>query len=325
MRVDKAWNRKTGQAPGDKVRGRRGVARRQLGAVSLGAQAGVSPGGGRGNPRHQVVGRCPSRVLRCRWGRVLAGVGRWRRVHQRRRRLLRLRGRRRPSTSRSWASHRVSMVVATGSWPPTAASSPSATRRLRDRPGRCTSTQPIVGLVPTPDGQGYWLVASDGGVFSFGDAVVLRIEGGTHAEPAHRRHGRHQGWPRLLAGGGRRRRVQLRRRPLLRFAGRQASEHSPLPASRRHVTEMATCWRPVTAESSPSVPPGSTARRRADLMRPSPGVAGTFFGNGYTLASVEREHLQLRRFVVLRGVGRNASTNSPIVGLAFFEHPLTDI
>jgi hypothetical protein len=29
---------------------------------------------------------------------------------------------------------------------------------------------PVVGLVPTPSGQGYWLVARDGGVFSFGDA-----------------------------------------------------------------------------------------------------------------------------------------------------------
>ncbi len=29
---------------------------------------------------------------------------------------------------------------------------------------------PIVGIVPTPSGLGYWLVASDGGVFAFGDA-----------------------------------------------------------------------------------------------------------------------------------------------------------
>ena len=25
-------------------------------------------------------------------------------------------------------------------------------------------------MAPTPDGEGYWLVASDGGIFSFGDA-----------------------------------------------------------------------------------------------------------------------------------------------------------
>jgi len=29
---------------------------------------------------------------------------------------------------------------------------------------------PVVGMVPTPDGRGYWLVAADGGVFTFGDA-----------------------------------------------------------------------------------------------------------------------------------------------------------
>ncbi|MGH9063020.1 MAG: hypothetical protein ACRD0L_03440 [Acidimicrobiales bacterium] len=30
--------------------------------------------------------------------------------------------------------------------------------------------KPIVGMAPTADGKGYWLVASDGGIFSFGDA-----------------------------------------------------------------------------------------------------------------------------------------------------------
>jgi len=30
--------------------------------------------------------------------------------------------------------------------------------------------RPIVGIAATPDGRGYWLVASDGGIFAFGDA-----------------------------------------------------------------------------------------------------------------------------------------------------------
>ncbi|MDA8342670.1 MAG: hypothetical protein M0007_10685, partial [Actinomycetota bacterium] len=30
--------------------------------------------------------------------------------------------------------------------------------------------QPVVGMAATPDGDGYWLVASDGGIFAFGDA-----------------------------------------------------------------------------------------------------------------------------------------------------------
>jgi hypothetical protein len=31
--------------------------------------------------------------------------------------------------------------------------------------------KPIVGMDATPDGGGYWLVASDGGIFPFGDAA----------------------------------------------------------------------------------------------------------------------------------------------------------
>jgi hypothetical protein len=31
--------------------------------------------------------------------------------------------------------------------------------------------QPVVDMSSTPSGQGYWLVASDGGVFTFGDAT----------------------------------------------------------------------------------------------------------------------------------------------------------
>ena len=36
--------------------------------------------------------------------------------------------------------------------------------------GSIRLNQPIVGMASTPDGGGYWLVASDGGIFSFGDA-----------------------------------------------------------------------------------------------------------------------------------------------------------
>jgi hypothetical protein len=37
---------------------------------------------------------------------------------------------------------------------------------------------PVVSLVPTPTGRGYWLVATDGGVFSFGDAGFRGSMGG---------------------------------------------------------------------------------------------------------------------------------------------------
>jgi hypothetical protein len=35
-------------------------------------------------------------------------------------------------------------------------------------------------MAATPGGGGYWLVASDGGVFSFGDATFLGSMGGQH-------------------------------------------------------------------------------------------------------------------------------------------------
>ena len=41
-----------------------------------------------------------------------------------------------------------------------------------------TSNASFVGMAATPDGKGYWLVAADGGVFSFGDANFYGSEGG---------------------------------------------------------------------------------------------------------------------------------------------------
>jgi hypothetical protein len=39
---------------------------------------------------------------------------------------------------------------------------------------------PIVGMAATPDGGGYYLVASDGGIFTFGDARFVGSTGGIH-------------------------------------------------------------------------------------------------------------------------------------------------
>ena len=40
--------------------------------------------------------------------------------------------------------------------------------------------QPVVGIASTPDGGGYWEVASDGGIFAFGDAGFYGSMGGSH-------------------------------------------------------------------------------------------------------------------------------------------------
>jgi hypothetical protein len=45
-------------------------------------------------------------------------------------------------------------------------------------PTTLASNAPMVGLASTPDGKGYWLVASDGGIFAFGDAAYYGSMGG---------------------------------------------------------------------------------------------------------------------------------------------------
>ena len=76
--------------------------------------------------------------------------------------------------------------------------------RLRRRPASTARwaakplNKPIVGMAATPDGGGYWLVASDGGIFAFGDAHVLRLDGRPAAQRPDRRHGRRRGDRGLL-------------------------------------------------------------------------------------------------------------------------------
>ncbi len=83
-------------------------------------------------------------------------------------------------------------------------------------------------MAPTPDGHGYWLVASDGGIFSYGDAQFYGSTGFDPAQQADRRHGADAGRPRLLARRVRRRHLQFRRRRVLRLGRRQ-----PQPRPRR--------------------------------------------------------------------------------------------
>ena len=62
---------------------------------------------------------------------------------------------------------------------------------LPGSPGGSGLVAPAVGMASTPDGQGYWLVAADGGVFSFGDARLLRLDGRHRAARPRGRHRRH--------------------------------------------------------------------------------------------------------------------------------------
>ena len=60
---------------------------------------------------------------------------------------------------------------ATASWPPTAASSATGPARpFLGSMGGTPLNKPVVGMAVMPGGDGYDLVASDGGIFSFGSA-----------------------------------------------------------------------------------------------------------------------------------------------------------
>ena len=62
-----------------------------------------------------------------------------------------------------------SVVTLTAATTPTAAAvEPSPA--FYGSTGNIALNRPIVGMAATPDGGGYWLVASDGGIFAFGDA-----------------------------------------------------------------------------------------------------------------------------------------------------------
>ena len=53
--------------------------------------------------------------------------------------------------------------------PPTTSSSATAAPASMGSAGKPLN-RPVVGMADTPVGGGYWLVASDSGVFSYGDA-----------------------------------------------------------------------------------------------------------------------------------------------------------
>ena len=111
--------------------------------------------------------------------------------------------------------------AATGWWPPTAGSSPSATPPSPARRAARHLNEPVVGTANDVNTGGYWEVAADGGVFSFGGAPFYGSTGGTPPQCPDRGHGRDLQRERLPVRGGRRRRLQLLR-PVLRLDGGDA-------------------------------------------------------------------------------------------------------
>ena len=85
---------------------------------------------------------------------------------------------------------------------------------------------------------GYWLVASDGGIFCFGDAALPRLDRRDRPEPPDRRHGaRRRSGKRLLARRVRRRHLPFRRRAVPRL-DRRCDRSTTLPSPLTIVTEV---------------------------------------------------------------------------------------
>ena len=129
---------------------------------------------------------------------------------------------------RSWPSP-PARAAGTSSWPPTAASSPTAAR---------PSTAPWAGSRSTPRSWA-WRPRPAGAATGSWRPTAASSPSATprstapwagSTSTADRRHGGHPDGQGLLAGGGRRRHLRLRRRPVLRLHGRAA----PQPADRRH-------------------------------------------------------------------------------------------
>ena len=72
------------------------------------------------------------------------------------------------------------MAGATGWSRPTAAIFTYGDARFFGSTGNLHLNQPIVGMAAAPDGNGYWLVAADGGIFSFGSAAFYGSTGAMH-------------------------------------------------------------------------------------------------------------------------------------------------
>ena len=125
--------------------------------------------------------------------------------------------------------------------------------------------QPVVGMAPTPTGQGYWLVAADGGIFTFGDAGFFGSHGGT---------GLTSRWSAWLP---------------------------PRPAS-------ATGWRRATAGSSRSATPLSYGSMGGQpLDQPDRRHGRHRLRQRLLAGGPRRRHLRLRRRRLLRLDGRPAA------------------
>ena len=147
--------------------------------------------------------------------------------------------------------------------------------------------EPVTAIASTPTGDGYWLVARDGGVFTYGDATFLGSTGALRTERAGGGDGGHAVGDGLLVRRPRRGCLQLRRRHVLRLdrwdqvelTHRRHGRHPRRPGllaggrRRRHLHLRQRCV--------PRFDGGSA------LVAPVVGIAATPGGDGYWMAAAD--------------------------------------
>ena len=139
-------------------------------------------------------------------------------------------------------------------------------------------------MAATPDGGGYWLVASDGGIFAFGDAHFYGSIGGLPLNQpivgmAATPDG--SGYWLVASDGGI---FAFGDAPFYGSTGTWCST-SPSWAWRPPPTAAGTGWWPPMAGSSPSATPPSTGRPGGHPSLPIIGMAATSDGKGYWLGT----------------------------------------
>jgi uncharacterized protein YkwD len=175
--------------------------------------------------------------------------------------------------------------------------------------------QPIVGMAATPTGRGYWLVAADGGVFSFGDARFYGSTGGRRINQpivgmAATRSGR--GYWLVAADGG------IFSFGDARFRGSTGNRVLNRPIVDMRATPSGRGYWLVASDGGIFTFGdarffGSTGGR--PLNQAIVGMAATPTGRGYWLVAADGGIFTFgnARF---RGAAANRMHSSPIVGLA---------
>ena len=213
--------------------------------------------------------------------------------------------------ARSSARPRRPRATATGWWPATAASSPSATPPSTAPPAAPRSTSPSSAWPPRPPGEGYWLVASDGGIFSFGDATFYGSTGGTPLNQPIVGMVATTPAPGYWLVAARRRHLRLRRRHLPRLHRRHAAQPAHRRRRRHPHAARATGWWPATAASSAfgdATFLGSTGG--TPLNQPIVGMAQHLRRRRLLAGRLRRRRLRLRRRALLRLRRRCARSTS---------------